>query len=60
MLRCLVALGSMEYSAVIHPWPFPLSHPGTFSMTEAVHMTFVLPKLIKQEPSGYSRKSLTI
>ena len=39
----LVDEGSMLYSAVIHPFPFPSIQGGTDSWTLAVHKTMVLP-----------------
>jgi hypothetical protein len=43
----------MEYSAVTQPRPVPRSHGGPFSSSEAVQITFVLPKETRQEPSAY-------
>ena len=48
-----VALGSREYSAVIHPSPVPLRKNGTRSSTVAAQMTLVLPISISTEPAGY-------
>ena len=50
--RVLVALGSMSYSAVTHPFPLPFKNAGTCSSTEAAHKTFVLPVSINAEPSA--------
>ena len=50
---CCVALGSIEYSAFIHPVPLFLKKGGTFSSTDAVHITFVSPISIRTEPSAY-------
>ena len=53
MTLCSVARGSMLYSAVTQPLPFPFKKDGTFSSTVAVQITFVPPQEIKQEPSAY-------
>ena len=42
----------MPYSAVTQPAPLPLRKEGTFSSTEAVHSTRVLPNSISTEPSA--------
>ena len=49
-VRGLVLCGSMLYSAVIHPWPRPSSHSGTFGSTLAVHSTTVRPASISTLP----------
>jgi hypothetical protein len=48
--RVCVARGSIPYSAVTHPEPFPLRNPGTFSSTLAVHRTRVNPISTSTEP----------
>src|SRR5215213_3056132 len=53
-LRVLVARGSIEYSAVTHPAPFPFRQPGTPCSTDAVQSTRVRPTLTRHEPSAYS------
>lgn len=42
----------MAYSAVTHPLPLPVSQRGTPFVKDAVHSTFVPPKLISAEPSA--------
>ena len=51
-LRVCVARGNMPYSAVTQPSPLPRLCGGTFSSTEAVHSTLVLPNSISTEPSA--------
>jgi hypothetical protein len=51
-LVLLLGLGNMPYSAVTQPSPLPRLCGGTFSSTEAVHNTWVLPKAINTEPSA--------
>ena len=51
-LRLCVARGSMPYSAVTQPSPLPRLCGGTFSSTDAVHSTCVLPTEISTEPSA--------
>jgi hypothetical protein len=51
-------LGSIEYSAVIHPWPLPFMNGGNLSPCVAAQMTRVFPQFISADPSGYSLKSL--
>ena len=46
--------GSIEYSAVTHPLPVPLSHGGMRSSTDAVHNTRVRPKSTSTEPFAIS------
>ncbi len=58
--RSVVEPGSREYSAVTQPRPFPLSHPGTRSSSEAVHSTLVRPNDTRHEPSGSSVQSRAI
>src|SRR3989304_4035511 len=53
-------LGSIEYSAVTQPWPFPCKKGGTFSSTVAEQIIFVFPISIKTEPSANFRKFLFI
>ena len=50
--RSCVARGSIEYSAVIHPWPLPRRCIGTRSSTLAVIHTRVRPISIRHEPSA--------
>src|SRR5699024_3082881 len=50
--RSWVAAGSIAYSAVSHPRPEPLRHRGTPSVTLAVHMTRVCPKVTRTDPAG--------
>src|SRR5580692_1304585 len=52
-VRSSVALGSMPYSAVTQPRPWPLSHGGSRSSNVAVTSTWVSPNLTMQEPSAY-------
>src|SRR6266700_5886237 len=52
-VRCRVARGSMPYSAVIQPRPWPLSQGGSRSSSVAVTRTWVSPNFTKQEPSAY-------
>ena len=51
-IRLWVARGNMPYSAVTQPCPAPRRKGGTFSSTEAVQITCVLPTQIRQEPSA--------
>ena len=51
-VRSVVARGSMPYSAVTQPRPWPFSQGGRRSSRLAVHSTCVLPNLIRQEPSA--------
>ena len=50
----------MAYSAVTQPCPFPRRNGGTFSSTDVVQITFVLPVQIKHEPSAVRTKSVSI
>src|SRR5258706_22538 len=52
-VRTRVAPGSMPYSAVTQPRPWPLSHGGSRSSRVAVTSTWVSPNLTMQEPSAY-------
>src|SRR3954466_8294937 len=52
-VRSRVARGSMPYSAVTQPRPWPLSHGGSLSSSVAVTSTWVSPNLTMQEPSAY-------
>src|ERR671927_301794 len=55
MSRCLrspVDAGSIPYSAVIQPRPWPASHRGTDSWTEAVQITRVPPQAISADPGA--------
>jgi hypothetical protein len=47
-----VEAGSIEYSAVTQPRPFPSIHRGTESWTEAVQITTVSPWEYRAEPSA--------
>src|ERR1700686_3437226 len=51
-VRSSVARGSMPYSAVIQPRPWPLSHGGRRSSRVAVTSTWVSPNFTKHEPSA--------
>ena len=51
-LRWWVARGSIAYSAVIQPLPEARMKGGTFSSTEAVQSTWVLPQRTRAEPSA--------
>src|ERR1017187_6134659 len=51
--RWAVARGSMPYSAVPQPRPWPLSQGGSRSSRLAVTSTWVSPNFTKQEPSAY-------
>jgi hypothetical protein len=57
-VRSAVLRGSMEYSLVTQPLPFPFKNPGTSSETEAVQRTFVFPMQTRTEPSAYRVKDL--
>ena len=48
----LVARGSMEYSAVTQPFPWPRRKAGTRSSREAAHSTLVAPISMSAEPSA--------
>src|SRR5262249_10276886 len=52
-VRSEVARGSIPYSAVTQPRPWPLSQGGRRSSRLAVTRTWVSPNLTKQEPSAY-------
>ena len=52
-VRSSVARGSMPYSAVTQPRPWPLSQGGSRSSSVAVTSTWVSPNLTMQEPSAY-------
>src|SRR5487761_2119674 len=52
-VRSSVARGSMPYSAVTQPRPWPLSHGGRRSSSVAVTSTWVSPNFTMQEPSAY-------
>src|SRR6185503_17308186 len=52
-VRSWVARGSMPYSAVTQPRPWPLSHGGSRSSSVAVTRTWVSPNFTKHEPSAY-------
>ncbi|MNP33898.1 hypothetical protein D3C76_1271620 [compost metagenome] len=51
-LRVWVERGSMPYSAVIQPCPWPFRKRGTPSSMEAVHNTLVSPNSTSTEPSA--------
>ena len=52
-VRSSVARGSMPYSAVTQPRPWPFSHGGSRSSSVAVTSTWVSPNFTMQEPSAY-------
>src|SRR5882724_11694311 len=52
-VRSSVARGSMPYSAVTQPRPWPLSQGGNRSSSVAVTSTWVSPNLTMQDPSAY-------
>src|SRR5436305_12181291 len=52
-VRSRVARGSMPYSAVTQPRPWPLSQGGTGASSVAVTTTWVSPNFTMQEPSAY-------
>src|SRR5216683_4518519 len=52
-VRSSVARGSIPYSAVTQPRPWPFSHGGSRSSSVAVTSTWVSPNLTMQEPSAY-------
>jgi hypothetical protein len=54
-VRSDVARGSIEYSAVTHPFPFPINHGGTRGSYEAAHRTRVFPISSSTDPSAHSR-----
>jgi hypothetical protein len=49
--------GSIEYSAVIQPWPLPRNQRGTPASSVMVHNTFVRPIEQRTDASGFSVKS---
>ncbi len=51
-VRVWVARGSMEYSAVTQPRPWPRSQGGGLSSSDAAQRTWVLPNFTRQEPSA--------
>jgi hypothetical protein len=51
-----VALGSIAYSLVTQPSPFPTSHLGTPGVNDATHKTLVLPNSTSTEPSALSNQ----
>src|SRR5215204_1361208 len=51
-VRSLVERGSIEYSAVTHPLPWPLIQDGTRSSTVAAQRTCVSPRRIEADPSA--------
>jgi len=59
-VRVVVERGSIAYSAVTQPWPWPLRNGGTLSSSEAAQMTLVSPNSTRTEPSGWRRKSRVI
>ena len=52
-VRSSVARGSMPYSAVTQPRPWPFSQGGRRSSSVAVTSTWVSPNFTRQEPSAY-------
>src|SRR3954463_1640394 len=57
--RVCVDLGSIPYSAVTHPTPFPIRWGGTFSSTEHVTSTLVLPNSTWADPSAWMETPVT-
>src|SRR3954452_20872227 len=55
-LRSPVDAGSIPYSAVIQPRPWPIIQRGTDSCTEAVQITRVPPQAISAEPVAVRTK----
>jgi len=55
--RSGVAPGSIEYSAVTQPRPFPRNHGGTRSSTDAVQRMRVRPNSASTDPIASSVKS---
>src|ERR1700710_1707514 len=55
-VRVDVARGSMEYSAVTQPLPVLRRNGGTELSTLAAHKTWVLPMVMRTEPSAVFRK----
>ena len=53
-IRSGEAPGNIEYSAVTHPLPEFFIHLGTFSSTDAVHNTRVLPNVTSTLPAAIS------
>ncbi len=51
-MRLWVERGSIPYSAVSQPWPFPFRKAGTLSSMLAVQITLVSPNSISTEPSA--------
>ncbi len=49
--------GSIEYSAVTQPLPLPRIQRGTSSSIDAVHSTWVPPKVTRHEPDDIVVKS---
>ena len=49
--------GSIEYSAVTQPFPLPRIQRGTSSSIDAVHSTWVPPKVTRHEPDDIVVKS---
>ena len=56
-VRCSVARGSIPYSPVTQPLPWPFRNDGTPSSTVAVQITRVLPISISTLPSALVIKS---
>src|SRR6516162_2556559 len=52
-VRSNVARGSMPYSAVTQPRPWPFNHGGNRSSRVAVTRTWVSPNFTRQDPSAY-------
>ncbi len=55
-LRSPVEAGSIPYSAVTHPLPWPAIQRGTLSCTEAVQITRVSPAEINADPVAVRMK----
>jgi hypothetical protein len=54
-MRVLVERGSIPYSAVTQPFPWPFRKGGTLSSSDAVQITLVSPNSTRTEPSGWRR-----
>src|SRR5246127_5523836 len=52
-VRSSVARGSLPYSAVTQPRPWPFSQGGSRSSSVAVTSTWVSPNFTRQDPSAY-------
>ena len=59
-VRVWVARGSIEYSAVTHPWPLSLRSDGTRVSALAATSTRVSPSSIRAEPSANLSTSISM